>query len=72
MRQHYKKNGSNREFAFAGCSHDCNMTINVATKFATYSKCSLIDNKELYIIPTIKIFHEIDKFLIDTFKNYYH
>ena len=72
MRQHYKKNGSNCEFAFAGCSHDCNMTINVDTKFASYSKCSLIDNKELYIIPTIKIFHEIDKFLIDTFKNYYH
>jgi hypothetical protein len=53
-------------------SHDCNGTIIIYGQkniSATY-RCVLIDAKDMHIIPTLKIFYETKRKLVNTTKNY--
>lgn len=60
-------------YSLPSASHDCNMTIydEKKSRGVTYSN-ALIQDEQYHFIPTLKIFYEINAYLMETFSSYYH
>lgn len=69
----FKSEDKNLRYGLPSSSHDCNMTISTfgkTTKHISYSN-TIVDQKQLQKLPTIKIFYSIRKLLEQKVWNYY-
>ncbi len=69
----FKSEDKNLRYGLPASSHDCNMTISIfskTTKHISYSN-TIVDQKQLQKLPTIKIFYRTRKLLEKKVWNYY-